>query len=184
MIPSALTQKEIIQGCKDGREEAYRALVDIYAEQLMGTCLRYLRDSQKAEDVLQETYIRVFKSIHKYEEMGSLTGWLTKIAVNCCLKELKKNKRISAQEEELRFENSIELPEIYEKLSAEDLLVMLDRLPEHYRIIFNLNIIEGYTHKEIADMLGIQISLSRTKLTRARKLLQEYYSIQFKKSIV
>ena len=179
-----MTQKEIIQGCKDGREEAYRALVDVYAEQLMGTCMRYVRDRQKAEDIVQETYIRVFKSIHKYEETGTLSGWLTKIAVNCCLKELKKNKRIGFKEEELLFENSMELPDVYEKLSTEDLLAMLDRLPDHYRIIFNMNIIEGYTHKEIADMLGIQVSLSRTKLTRARKMLQEYYSIQFKKSIV
>ena len=179
-----MTQKEIIQGCKDGREEAYRALVDLYAEQLMGTCMRYVRDRQKAEDILQETYIRVFKSIHKYEETGTLTGWLNKISVNCCLKELKKNKRLSFKEEELLFEKSIELPDVYNKLSTEDLLVMLDRLPGPYRIIFNLNIIEGYAHKEIAEMLGIQVSLSRTKLTRARKMLQEYYLIQFKKSIV
>src|SRR6188474_474300 len=117
----------------------------------MGTCMRYVRDRQKAEDIVQETYIRVFKSIHKYEETGTLSGWLIKIAVNCCLKELKKNKRISFKEEELLFENSIELPDVYEKLSTEDLLAMLDRLPDHYRIIFNLNIIEGFTHKEIAD---------------------------------
>src|SRR5688500_2513029 len=184
MITSALTQKEIRQGCKDGREEAYRRLVDVYAEQLMGMCMRYVRDRHKAEDILQETYIRVFKSIHKYEETGTLTGWLTKIAVNCCLKELKKNKRLSFNEEELLSEKSIELPDVYDKLSTEDLLLMLDKLPGPYRIIFNLNIIEGYTHKEIADMLGIQVSLSRTKLTRARKMLQEYYLIQFKKSIV
>ena len=107
MIPSALTQKEIIQGCKDGREEAYRMLIDMYADRLMGTCMRYVRDRQKAEDVLQETYIRVFKSIHKYEETGTLSAWLTKIAVNCCLKELKKNKRISFKEEELHFEKAI-----------------------------------------------------------------------------
>ena len=146
--------------------------------------MRYLRDHQKAEDVLQETYIRVFKSIHKYEETGTLPGWLTKIAVNCCLKELKRNKRLSFKEEELNFEKSIELPDVYDKLSTEDLLAMLDTLPGSYRIIFNLNIIEGYSHQEIADILGIQASLSRTKLTRARKMLQEYYFIQFKKSIV
>ena len=184
MIPSALTQKEIIQGCKDGREEAYRALVDVYAEQLMGTCMRYMRDRQKAEDIVQETYIRVFKSMHRYEETGTLTGWLTKIAINGCLKELRKTKLISFKEEELSFDHSIAMPDVYEKLSAEDLLNMMDRLPGPYRIIFNLNIIEGYSHKEIAEMLGIEVSLSRTKLTRARKMLQEYYFIHFKKSIV
>jgi RNA polymerase sigma-70 factor (ECF subfamily) len=143
-----------------------------------------MRERQKAEDILQETYIRVFKSIHKYEETGTLAGWLTKIAVNGCLKELKKNKRLSFQEEELLLDRAIELPDVYEKLSADDLLTMLDRLPASYRIIFNLHIIEGYTHREISDMLGIQVSLSRTKLTRARKMLQEYYFIHYKKSIV
>lgn len=179
-----MTQKEIIQGCKAGREDAYRTLVDTYANQLMGTCMRYLRDMQKAEDALQETYIQVFKSIHKFEETGSLVAWITRIAINCCLKELRKAKWLTFTEDELVFENKIQLPEVYDKLTSDDLLMLLDKLPVSYRIIFNMNVIEGYTHKEISELLGIQVSHSRTRLTRARDMLQEIYFVQYKKSIV
>jgi len=179
-----LTQNEIIQGCKKGHEGAYRYLVDTYADQLMGICVRYLRDYQKAEDALQETYIQVFRSISSFDENGSLPAWICKIAVNCCLKELRKAKRLSFSEEESVFDQLVEMPDVFEKLKSEDILALMDKLPHHYRIIFNLHIVEGYSHREISDMLGIQESLSRTKLTRARKMVQEYYLVNNKKSIV
>ncbi len=179
-----MTQNEIIQGCKKGNEGAYRYLVDTYADQLMGICVRYLRDHQKAEDAVQETYIQVFRSISSFDEKGSLAAWMCKIAVNCSLKELRKAKRLSFTEEETVFEQLVEMPEVIEKLKSEDILLLMDKLPQHYRIIFNLHIVEGYNHREISEMLGIQESLSRTKLTRARKMIQEFYFIHNKKSIV
>ena len=146
--------------------------------------MRYLRDRQKSEDAMQETYIQVFRAIHRFDENGSLKAWMTKIAINCCLKELRKAKRLVFTEEPDVFENRIQLPDVYEKLSAEDVLVLLDRLPLSYRIIFNLHVVEGLSHKEISQLLGIQVSHSRTKLTRARDMLQEIYFVQLKKSIV
>ncbi|MFZ1677512.1 MAG: RNA polymerase sigma factor [Saprospiraceae bacterium] len=179
-----MTQNEIIQGCKKGSEAAYRSLVDTYADRLMGICVRYLRDHQKAEDAVQETYIQVFRSIHQFDEDKPLIAWMSKIAINCCLKELRKTQRLSFQETELVFEKLTALPEIDEKLKTEDILLMMDKLPDHYRVIFNMHMIEGYSHKEISSLLGIQESLSRTKLTRARKMLQENFLIHYKKSIV
>ncbi len=179
-----MTQNEIILGCKKGREDAYRVLVDKYADHLMGLCVRYLKDHQKAEDVVQETYIQVFRSVNKFDDSGNLIAWMSKIAINCCLKELRKSNRLSLQDTEIVFEKMIELPYVYEKLNTEEILLMLDKLPELYRIIFNLHIIEGYTHKEISKLLDIQESLSRTRLTRAKKMLQEYFSANYKKSIV
>jgi RNA polymerase sigma factor (sigma-70 family) len=179
-----LTQNEVIQGCKKGDERSYRYLVDAYADQLMGICVRYLRDHQKAEDALQETFIQVFRSIQKFDGAGSLAGWMYRIAVNCCLKELRKTRQLSFPEEETVFEQLIEWPEVYDKLNAEDIMNLLDALPQHYRIIFNLNIIEGYSHKEISELLGIQGSHSRTKLTRAKKMIQEIYLLHYKKSVV
>ena len=179
-----MTQQEIIQGCKAGQEKAYRYLVDAYADQLMGLCMRYLRDRQKAEDAVQETYIQVFKSIHRFEETGSLLGWISKIAINTCLKDLRKAKRLVFDEDVIQFEHRIQLPDVYEKLTSEDLLLLLDRIPIAYRIIFNLFVIEGYTHKEISKILDIQVSHSRTRLTRARDMLQEIYFIHLKKSVV
>ena len=179
-----MTQQEIIQGCKAGQEKAYRYLVDAYADQLMGLCMRYLRDRQKAEDAVQETYIQVFKSIHRFEETGVLLGWISKIAINTCLKDLRKAKRLVFDEDVIQFEHRIQLPDVYEKLTSEDLLLLLDRIPIAYRIIFNLFVIEGYTHKEISKILDIQVSHSRTRLTRARDMLQEIYFIHLKKSVV
>lgn len=150
----------------------------------MGVCVRYLRDHQKAEDALQDTYVLAFRSIHRLDTKATLKAWLCRIAINCCLKELRKSKHLRFTAEDVAPENIPEMPGIYEQLEAEDLLKMLDILPEHYRVIFNLNIIEGYSHTEISDILGIQESLSRTKLTRARKMLQEYFTVHFHKSIV
>ncbi len=178
-----MTQNEIILGCKRGDEGAYRFLVDTYADRLMGICVRYLRDIQLAEDALQETYILVFKSIHNFRDEGSLPAWMGKIAVNCCLKELRKAKRLSFPEEESVFEQLIEWPAAQRQMDTEDLLLLLDQLPPHYRIIFNLHSIEGYNHKEISEMLGISETLSRTKLTRARKMLQDFYNRDMKNII-
>ena len=150
----------------------------------MGTCMRYLRDLQKAEDAVQETYIQVFKAIHRFDESGSLIAWMNRIAINTCLKELRKAKRLIFNEKVIVFENHIQLPDVYEKLTSEDLLILLDSLPVAYRIIFNLYVIEGYSHKEISKILNIQVSHSRTKLTRARDMLQEIYFVHLKKSVV
>jgi RNA polymerase sigma-70 factor (ECF subfamily) len=178
-----LTQQEIIRGCRQGREDAYRVLLDHHADRLMGLCVRYLRDHQKAEDAVQETFIQVFRNVHRFDEAGSLEAWTSRIAINICLKELRRAKRLSFPGEEIGAEVAYDLPDGYEKLKAEDILRLLDQLPEHLRVIFNLHVIEGYNHREIAGMLGIQESLSRTKLTRARKMMQDVYLINGKQSL-
>ncbi len=179
-----MTQNEIIQGCKAGQESAYRQLMDTYAGKLMGLCVRYLRDRQKAEDAVQETFIQVFRSVHQFDASGNLIAWMSRIAINNCLKEIKKSKRMVFTEQTLHMENLPVMPEIDRKMRTEELLAVLDQLPPAYRIVFNLHLIEGYSHKEISTMLDIQESTSRTKLTRARKMLQDYLFIPTKKSIV
>lgn len=179
-----MTQNEIIQGCKAGRETAYRALVDTYAHKLMGLCVRYLRDRQKAEDAVQETFIQVFRSVDQFDASGNLIGWMSRIAINICLKELKKSKRMVFTEQILHLETLSVMPEIYRKMKTEELLAVLDNLPPPYRIVFNLHLVEGYSHKEISALLDIRESTSRTKLTRARKMLQDYLFFPSKKSVV
>lgn len=178
-----MTPQDIIKGCRQGRESAYRALLDSYADQLMGLCVRYLRDHQKAEDAVQETFIQVFRNVRRFDETGSLVAWMSRIAINCCLKELRRSRKLSFPGDEMDTEQAFDLPAGYENLKAEDILRLLDQLPEHLRVIFNLHVIEGYSHREIGEMLGIQESLSRTKLTRARKMVQTYYLINGKQSL-
>ncbi len=179
-----MTQNEIIQGCKTGHEDAYRELVDRYANKLMGLCVRYLRDRHKAEDAVQETFIQVFRSVHQFDASGNLIAWMSRIAINICLKEIKKSKRMVFTEQNLHLETLPVMPEIDRKMNTEELLTILDNLPAAYRIVFNLHLVEGYSHKEISEMLDIRESTSRTKLTRARKMLQDYLFVQPKNSIV
>ncbi len=141
---------------------------------LMGVCVRYMNDESIAKDALQETYIRVFKSISNISEDGNFKGWMRKIAVNECLKLIKKDQRVLDLDDIGEIHNAI-VPAINGILNEEDLLKEINRLPKHYRLIFNLFEIEGYSHKEISQILDIQESTSRTKLSRAKSMIQGFF---------
>lgn len=165
-----LSDQDIIKGCIEGKEKAYKALIDQYAPRLMAMALRYLRHNAAAEDAVQESFIKVFQSIHKYDHKDLLYPWLSRICVNQCLKELR-NKVISFYPEhtlEVSEMQDIQPTEGYE----DDMQKALNNLPEAYRIVFNLNVADGYAHAEIAQMLGITESTSRVYLTRARAILK------------
>ncbi len=139
---------------------------------MMGVCLRYTRHEMEAEDILQDAFIKVFDHIDKFEFKGSFEGWIRRIVINTALKNYGKK---SFRHEQIGLESQPELPlepDIYAHLQEEELLRLIARLPDGYRIVFNLYAIEGYNHKEIAEMLGIQESTSRSQLVKARKMLQ------------
>ncbi len=145
----------------------------MYAGKMMTVCLRYANDHQEAEDMLQEAFIKIFSHIEQFKFEGSFEGWIRRIVVNTSLKMLQK-KRISFLEINERTE-SYETIDSYgaSRLNAEELMKLINTLPTGYRNVFNLNIIEGYSHDEIAEMLNIQASTSRSQLVKARKMLQE-----------
>jgi len=171
-----LTETKIIKYCKKGDERGFKSLVDRYAPKLMGICLRYMKDEFAAKDVLQESFIKIFEGISRYENTGSFEAWLCKITVRCALMTLRKQKKFLLHAE---LNNTHE--EIYQDAEVEvdldeaDILEMIKQLPDHYRIIFNMYVIEGYNHAEISELLNIPESTSRTKLTRARRKMQEIY---------
>ena len=139
----------------------------------MSIAVRYSKDLSSAKDLVQETFLTLFKKIDQYdEEKGALGAWLSRILINQSFKEYRKNKKMVfsgevAFEEEVSNETSI-----IEQLEAEDILKLLQELPEGCRAIFNLNVIEGYRHTEISKILNITASASRSQLTRAKKLLR------------
>ena len=139
---------------------------------MMVVCMRYARHRLEAEDILQEAFVKVFDNIKEFAAKGSLEGWIRRIVVNTAL---KHNQRKYFTHEQIAVdelpETAIE-PAIYAKLGEQELLDMIARLPDGYRTIFNLYAIEGYSHAEIAEMLDIQESTSRSQLVKARKLLQ------------
>lgn len=138
----------------------------------MAVCNRYSRHSMEAEDILQDSFIKVFDNIHRFESKGSFEGWIRRIVINTALKNYSKK---SFKQEQIGIDNQPEVPldpSVYQSFGEKELLALINRLPEGYRLVFNLYAIEGYSHKEIADMVGIQESTSRSQLVKARKMLQ------------
>jgi len=168
-----ISEKQLIKDCQNAKKSSQYELVKRYSKMLMVVCMRYVRDESNAKDVLQETLIRIFRSIGKYQATGSFEGWMRKIAVRCSLQWLEKNK---SRKEVHIVDLNIEEPSTSEKLnelSLEEITKLIEELPEGYRMVFNLNIIEGYDHKEISELLNITESSSRSQLVRARRLLQK-----------
>ncbi|NNL93015.1 MAG: sigma-70 family RNA polymerase sigma factor [Saprospiraceae bacterium] len=177
-----LTTEEIIDGCRRGQAVSQRALVDQFSASLFSVCLRYIGSESKSKDVLQESFIRIFKSFKNFDSSkGSLQGWMRKITVNMALKTIEKEK-IKFSPLSVDFNNSMSVePSALHNMEADDLLKVVQTLPDGYRQVFNLSVIEGYSHKEIAQMLDIQEVSSRSNLSRAKQILRNKL-IAFKKT--
>ena len=157
------------------KPDAQRQLYEHFAPAMLGVCFRYTKSITDAEDVLQEGFVKVFKHLHQYRFEGKLGAWIRKIMVNTALNYLKKNKRYRY---DLSFEElvlhpvSADDPEV--KLQAKELTELIRQLPTGFQTIFNLHAVEGYSHVEIASMLGISDGTSRSQYARARALLIEW----------
>jgi RNA polymerase sigma factor (sigma-70 family) len=170
-----LTDTELIKGCIKEDGHCQKALFNRYSSSLLGVCQRYARNKEDAEDILQDTFIKIFSKLTQFKGEGSFEGWMRRVAVNTALKKYT----VSRYTKEFSVEQVFDTPEItpleapaFNHLTEKDLLRLINNLPDGYRIIFNLYIIEGYQHDEIAEMLGIQPGTSRSQLVKARQLLQ------------
>ncbi len=167
-----MTESELIQGCIDKRRDYQKLLFDRYSGKMMSVCLRYAIDEHDAQDILQEGFIKVFKYLGQYRHEGSFEGWMRRVFVSVAARLLSKQKiQFSDIDISDTKDQGID-PVVLSKISENEIHLMIRSLPEGYRTIFNLNVIEGYTHEEIAVMLGIQSSTSRGQLLKARKYLQ------------
>ncbi|CAN5642510.1 RNA polymerase sigma factor [soil metagenome] len=168
-----MTEAEIIKGCVRKNIRCQRSLFDQYASRLMTMCLRYASDTPEAEDMLQESFIRIFNVLDKYRFEGSFEGWLKRITVNICLKILQKKKIRFVEVDTHELIQDISEPQVISSLSENELIKMISNLPDGYRIVFNLYVMEGYSHDEIARMLNIEAATSRSQLVKARRMLQK-----------
>ena len=168
-----MTEGELIKGCVDKKQDCQKQLFDLFAGKMMSACLRYANDEEQAQDFLQEGFIKIFEYIHQYKFEGSFEGWMRRVMVSVAARQLSKQK--------IRFSNidlteatapSID-PSVVSKISEDEIHLMIRCMPDGYRVVFNLNVIEGYSHEEIAAMLGIKPTTSRGQLLKARKHLQE-----------
>lgn len=164
--------KKIIKGCKKGDLGAQEELYRLFAPKLFGVSLKYSRNYHEAEDNLQEAFLIIFKKIHQYKNKGSFEGWLKRITMNTALQTYRKQSvfRI-VDEEEIKEAEEVTLRE--EEVSLDFLLKIIQELPDRYRMVFNLYVLDGYSHKEIAEFLNISEGTSKSNLARARQNLKQ-----------
>lgn len=168
-----MTEQEMILGCIRQNRTCQRHLYNLYSGKFMAVCLRYATDEMEAEDMLQDGFVRIFAYLHQFKFEGSFEGWMRRIVVNAALKRLQKKKVVFHEITEHRQETTSINASAYSNLGEEVILKLISQLPEGYKIVFNLNVIEGYSHEEIAEMLNVQASTSRSQLVKARKMLQQ-----------
>jgi len=141
---------------------------------LFTVCLRYSRDRSEAEDILQEGFIKIFKDLNQYAGKGAIGAWMRKVMVNTALQYIRKWKKDWQHEDSQDYQNAFQNNAVvFQKLGLEELTKLIQKLPQGYKIVFNLYIIEGYSHKEIANILGISESTSKTQLFKAKAALRQ-----------
>lgn len=173
-----MTEEQLIKACIREDAASQKELFMRYSSRMLAVCHRYARSHADAEDILQDAFIKVFDKMHQFKFEGSFEGWIRKVVVNTALKKYsvqRYDKEIAGYEVKDKDEG-VQDPAAYSHLSHKELLELIMQLPDGYRIIFNLYVIEGYQHDEIAQMLGIQPGTSRSQLVKARALLQKQIS--------
>ena len=164
---------EIISGCIKEKSKSQEALFNRFSDKMFGVCRYYAKDYSEAEDILHEGFMKVFNNIKKFKGTGSFEGWMRKVFVNTALERYRKKSFIYAVEDVYEYANEINTNEIISNISANDILQLIRDLSPKYRMVFNLYAIEGYSHKEISEMLGISEGTSKSNLARARGILQK-----------
>lgn len=166
-------EQELIQGCRRGDRAAQKRLYDTFSPKMYALCCRYVKDSMEAEDVLVTAFTKILDKINQYKSEGSFEGWIRRVVVNEALTWLRRNRNMYLELELEAADYEPDYKSLSDHLEAEDLMTMINELPSGYRIVFNLYAIDGYSHKEIADQLGISENTSKSQLSRARAYLQK-----------
>jgi RNA polymerase sigma factor (sigma-70 family) len=167
--------KEIIQGCVRGEKRSQDRLYKKFSSLLYGICLRYTKNRMEAQDVLQDVFVKIFNNIGAYHHDGSFEGWLRRIAVNTSITNYRKNLKHAFQDDidEVIKWNDEPANFVDLEFTAEEMMGCIEKLPPGYKMVFNLYVVEGMMHKEIGDMLGVDVNTSKSQLSRAKTYLQK-----------
>lgn len=169
-----MTEEQMLAGSRVNNVQAQEMLYNRYSPKMLGVCYRYAKSKPDAEDMLQEGFIRVFSQLHQFRNEGSLEGWIRRIMVHTCINIIKKNKKFN---DCIDISHAMELSTTADAvpsiLQSKEIIECIRLLPLGYRTVLNLFAIEGYSHKEIAGMLDIEESTSRSQYSRAKNLLQD-----------
>lgn len=175
-----MSLEQLIEHCKKNDTKAQSQLYKLYSSKLFSLCLKYSRNYVEAEDNLQDAFVTIFNKISQYKSKGSLEGWMKRITINTALQRYRSVGVFDIINEEQIEDVSVEIDE--DAVTIDFLLSIIQELPDRYRLVFNLYALDGYSHKEIAEMLNISTGTSKSNLARARLILKEKIE-QYKASI-
>lgn len=173
-----MEEKQLIQQCQKNERRAQNTLWLKYAPRMLSICLRYLKSKEAAEDILVQAFYRVFTKIDTFQFAGSFEGWVKRIVINECLMELRKSKSMFLTVEIDDYKDALQ-ENLGDPLEYEELITLLNQLPMGYRTVFNMYVIEGFKHREIAEKLGISINTSKSQLLLARRRLQDLFKKKY-----
>ncbi len=169
-----MTEEAILQGCLKNQPVAQQELYSRYSPKMLSVCYRFARNREDAEDMLQEGFIRVFTQIHQFQSKGSFEGWIRRIIVHTCINHLKKHRKFNDSVDITQAQTvSVREDSVPSIIQAKQVIECIRTLPLGYRTVLNLFAIDGYTHREIANMLDIEESTSRSQYTRAKAMLEQ-----------
>lgn len=176
MSPSSnqnISESDLINGCINGNRRMQEELYRRFSPRMYAVCLRYAGTAEEAQDILQEGFIKVFKKLNTFRGEGSFEGWIRRIFVNTAIEHFRRKKYMQPVTE--KEENTLEgnYLTILDDLAERDIMALVQQLSPGYRTVFNMYVVEGYTHKEIGDMLNISEGTSKSQLSRAKVILQE-----------
>jgi len=173
-----ISDSDLIRGCMESDRRMQEELYRRFSPRMYAVCLRYAGNAEEAEDILQEGFIKVFKKLDSFRNEGSFEGWIRRIFVNTAIEHFRRKKYLLPVTE--KEENTIEgkYTSVLDELGAKDIMALVQELSPGYRTVFNMYVVEGYTHKEIADQLGISEGTSKSQLSRAKVILQDMVRTQ------
>ncbi|MFZ1312044.1 MAG: RNA polymerase sigma factor [Chitinophagaceae bacterium] len=168
-----ISENDLINGCMEDNRRMQEEMYRRFSPRMYAVCLRYAGNAEEAEDILQEGFIKVFKKLDSFRREGSFEGWVRRIFVNTAIEHFRRKRYLMPVTE--KEENTIEgkYTSVLDELGAKDIMALIQKLSPGYRTVFNMYVVEGYTHKEIAEMLGISEGTSKSQLSRAKVILQD-----------
>jgi RNA polymerase sigma factor (sigma-70 family) len=164
--------EDLIEGCIKEDRVCQRELYNMFARKMMAICMRYAKDRMEAEDMLQDGFIKVFDNVSAFKKEGSFEGWVRRIMVNTALNKIRSRKNEFDEIDDVSLNFSFD-DQLIEKMSEKDILDIIATMPLGYKYVFNLYAIEGFSHKEISESLGIEEASSRSQYSKAKKYLQQ-----------
>lgn len=173
-IQKSVTEETLIDKCRNNDSKAQAFIYEKYSGKMFAVCLRYIKEQNEAEDTMIQGFMKVFSRIDQFKQKGSFEGWMRRIMVNESLTYIRRNKSMYLEVEIEKADREPDFNTLSDHLEAEDIMILINKLPMGYRTVFNLYAIEGYSHKEIAERLEINVNTSKSQLSRARALLQSY----------